>query len=1683
MAFNGYSGNWLQPGANIGVPNQHAPAGVQTQWLSVNNRPPQAVHVTDGAIQGLGPLAVAPGTVGKPMWNHEAASSGAVVNSVDVAGGQQVQAFTLAHRALMQEGTVPLAAGHHCPPIHPGGHNGIQLGVPGANPLGAVGVAGNVAYSFTVTAHIIHLRGQLTRAGLVQGGAGVQGPYGQPGHTPASLWMQENYQAFNLLAAGNNNVLIRDVSFRLVFELPGNQIFDRTNLQRAIDAHLQAVAVNPNYFGVCNVSVDLYNGVTGIGPINVRQGNSITQCRVQDGQSGICWLDAICNQLDSVNARGHKSVSAKPALIANQMRQLLAEDKGTEEADKWNPREEGIECRLLIKWAETFEETWGVSIVIADLLGFVFARHTCQLRNHHRTTRLFLRLVSPTHVEVVPPSASTRRAVVTDDMLSATTSSAPPQFDEETTLVLRFSCEADLPQVARDAIIPEGTKVVQLVWTNEDMDATPVTHIGGLLTAATQDAQSRDAIYVPEQLWFRSPTVACGTDDVYGLSPYRGCVWLLDNDYDRKVHAKQQVVAHQTDLGLSFSPRTLDIGYNSLAGFTRNLILSVVGEIPKSRLNPTVRAIMLATKCQHWIHTFKAINSEKLAMSVCEVDVRKCYSSVLMYNPFPFPVYSLLDDYEVFEPGTQSDLFILRRWATLSLANPGRLVYGTLPAASWIIPTAINVKGWPVPLTDMVYSTVMVDFLLKNDVIKPESIYAVCVASRTLRPDIFKSVAMMMFKLFPGDTGRLAGSALNKFAGFLGMDHSDRHHAGFTDSLEYAKLMFNSHYGKGRNTCVHVSPLTPPSDEAKAEEDPSAVYAVRFAERRNLTSMHLPLYQHVVDMGKLQLLKLALKLDMPMFGACVDGLIVSKQHVRAKGLYDSAYVVDPSDVGALPPPLEDLSFTVKPMVPAATIRFGSEPKPIDEGEWQLYARDLTEKLHGFTTHKTSGQFLLDDIKTKSDERTGAFVCGAGGSGKSHLMSDIYSAYQDAYGDGSVLVCTQTGLLVNNEFVSKWGIQDARTFAYLLTLSRENSIVFHQKYKKLKAILIDEAFRMTVPFVDLVQRMQDKNPSMAVFCFGDDHQTMGFDETTNPDGTTQTEKVPNYMNSSLIQGLCDYVKVDLPVRVEYSRFKNQRTFEAVRHFRETGKLLLGCFNLAPLDLSKERVGKVLTFTRNAQAHYNKLQQALFIAETGCTTISYSRDPQHRSGVFANNQPICTTSSFTAKMVQDAELWEDNPHPTVYNGEEGTLLIEVDEADPSCWGDIFFLRPTLPELRLTEDELYTYFDHAFAYTVYRFQGRAVKGRYAIVEANRMRRPELYTALSRCEDHVDVHVQAMLAPRATPLAQRTWAPRDERRQAKREAKQIEEPGPVWVDFVHMRNSVRNQSLVIGVTRACGEDDDQDLMQTLMIDPSPCLEAGKMPFVDTTDPATKLRLAQVQEEWMDDWDIEGAIENCVHVRGDYEADLTLIHYIRKMQKQWPDDEWLNVDMLSGAGAFATTKTGEKVPLFAPTPEYAAEVPKQAQDPQPMLDAEVAALVQASAQVVKPSSRKKFGSSVRAAVFKKGAMAGNVRLVFQYPERGGDGLLKRTQVQQMLFKRDDEDTAAHRWEKAVDTLVGCEEADRLCIVVRKNTAEWRQKMSNVLRKAFLDVYPGEFHHRFTSPQLPLGGEDASSAMDAALFE
>lgn len=1275
--------------ANANAPLAHLPNNVAN--------PIPALNV--GVPLGAGPV--------RGGWNNTFhGMGGALPNAVPGPNNAPIQPYSLHHLMLAARGRMPMPGGVHAQVV-----NGRTFLV-AAPPVG-----GDVTHSVTASVQVVHLRAGANAAQLIAAAQGaVGGRYG-PNRAPTTQYMHDKLDVWNHLTQLPNNggITLRRYTVRLQFTQAQGEVFTEEIAQAHLDNYCNVLEAQSQmrYLVLCNARIDFHHPSTYV-VANTANPIALADLRVLDDKSGVCWLDAI---VECINNHRQNGVVANHAIIAHEMRtRILPQTRGNAEAAAFDPRKDGVTARELILWAQEFESQYTISIYISSLFGFVYAQHVCAPDNVRHAVRLFLLQVSATHVVVRPPSAATRRGAITGDMMGIG-QSLPPYIAEETQVVFARSI-GHLKAIAPTLHIEPSTRVISVVWFNDDDPDSEFDDLGDLMVLAAREVAATGRVFVPEFVTLNNDmNIMQGVDCIRGFGMYRDCVWLMDSKYLEKIHILNSLSSHP-DFGLvtEFCPERICLSHQSLPALQHSIFWDLFGSLPPSQFSPRNQHLFYSHKGHNLVKCFKPVLD---AEDVCELDIPGAYSHALA-NSGGIPVYSVTDDPLVLD---NARAWCFRR-GYVTIGPDGRNCYDKMPAAMYVLSNCPHISWFPAPITNLVLPRVSLVYYLEIGALQLSDIAAICLPTSVVPAKVFEPTVAQIFHLLGA---KEAKRLVNTVVGIMGRTEQRGIRVAFAAS-ELAQSLAQSEFGHNADRHSHISPVADVDD----------LFMVMLRETKVCTSTLLMVYLDVVARNQVRLLQLAKRAfdaGVQIYATATDALVVA----RSEDTYAFAREFEVDD-SVNPLTLDPQCIRLKMEVPSAPYRFIRADGPLDYDGFMGYASDVLQVARGEPAPtRVSLEELMKDATNENSK--GCVVTGPAGSGKTWTTAFLLRRLAELHGPKAALMTTQTGLLCNK--LTSDGLW-TKTFEYMCTLHSKNRFVFWSKFGRLKAIAVDESARMNNRFLELLMQMRAKSADLKIYIVGDPHQVRGFDENKSGD----LESSPEYHNCSAVRELVGNRLCFVHAREEFCRFADQATFNAVAAFRREGTLVPGAFTILDnpiVNWEEEKVNIALTLTRAMRTRINAAQLRRLVSELRAD----GHDDLILEGErWCNGQRVVTCKQFCTELGQEPD---DEPRD-VFNGDMGELSIVDTEEGPI----IFFLQdhnPNAYELRITLEELDSYFRGAYASTVACFQGREIDGEFHVVESEKMDKSELYTAISRCVRKEDVRIVPQTANRKKHLESKTW------------------------------------------------------------------------------------------------------------------------------------------------------------------------------------------------------------------------------------------------------------------------------------------------------------------------------------------
>ena len=407
------------------------------------------------------------------------------------------------------------------------------------------------------------------------------------------------------------------------------------------------------------------------------------------------------------------------------------------------------------------------------------------------------------------------------------------------------------------------------------------------------------------------------------------------------------------------------------------------------------------------------------------IDGCKCRRNLMMYSEYGFPVYSCLDNVEVFDPTNWVES------AEPPIGNFYVVSNNHLP---------LRGNGW--------YSTPLVKYCLTKKIIQLHDIKYQYVASHSVRPSKFKSFFNLMLRTLGQEAPHLAKLAINSFAGFLGKTEGTAHRSRFTSSC--AEAMVYMHQNMGQHyTATKIN-------------DACDIYNVISSTKYEKEEHCYPVYAQVLDLEAIQLHEMITIIES------VKGNVV--HHVNTDGVLFS------SDKGS--PKLDISKYQHADHVPKFQYETVKSKHLVMTERMATYQRldNFILPLLPFSigVDNTDDFTHWVDWIVKSNE--GEFIEGSPGTGKSHLTRMIIERLQQE--KKSMYILAPTHVAKNNLH------SDAITLAMFRRLTHRH---LDKVAKSTDYIIVDEVSMMGEVFYSYFIQMKRFNPKLKFILVGDYHQ--------------------------------------------------------------------------------------------------------------------------------------------------------------------------------------------------------------------------------------------------------------------------------------------------------------------------------------------------------------------------------------------------------------------------------------------------------------------------------------------------------------------------------------------------------------------------------------------------------------------
>ena len=433
---------------------------------------------------------------------------------------------------------------------------------------------------------------------------------------------------------------------------------------------------------------------------------------------------------------------------------------------------------------------------------------------------------------------------------------------------------------------------------------------------------------------------------------------------------------------------------------------NVFGMIPKSHYSDELKEIFAKHPVMPYRIQFEDVKRIKKDSDIYSIDITKAYTSFLLNNDFPYAVTSSFDAVRPCVIETADDI------------KPG---YYYIENDFVMEHYIVEFRGWK--------PAVLVKFAIEQGYIKSSEVSYALESRGSLPADTFKPFVEFILKEFPkkskGDN--IAKSLINMFVGCLGSVYSRTETAGVTNDLLTALATLQEH-------CHKKATLDPVKD----------LYIVRVVEEIMKDHGNMPIYQHIIAMGRIALAKMTKAIVIP------DTVVYSynTDAIKVGGKINWETVVEKT--------------------------LDTEP-----GKWCL---EESKKISGLSCSELERLYRPKEYEHKQveinrtvdasvDRTKNSLTIGEAGSGKTEMIKRIYQ-------ESDTVVSFQNKACKN---LRKRGVE-AKTFDSMF-MNQKTKYPEIERFKDVKFLMVDEAYQLPPLYLQTIMRASEKY-GFKVAYFGD-----------------------------------------------------------------------------------------------------------------------------------------------------------------------------------------------------------------------------------------------------------------------------------------------------------------------------------------------------------------------------------------------------------------------------------------------------------------------------------------------------------------------------------------------------------------------------------------------------------------------
>jgi hypothetical protein len=754
----------------------------------------------------------------------------------------------------------------------------------------------------------------------------------------------------------------------------------------------------------------------------------------------------------------------------------------------------------------------------------------------------------------------------------------------------------------------------------------------------------------------------------------------------------------------------LQFSNQSLQQLAGQYYSSMCGDLPMSELNPHARAIFDATK-------LGAVNTKwSDGKRLLKVDVHKSYPSVLVRNVHPFAVFSINDDFQPFNP--RLDMPKLTESENIDelleiICDDPRLLAAYLPDGFFIIKRPIEFPWMPVPLLRVNYPTEMVAYALSHGVIELSDITHWIKPTRVLPADHFKEATQVLFENVNSDAAKLIGVF---YAGMLGKSTTKTYTGFMTDHFETASKLHGRNLEDDSMTALSVRQL-------------GDVFHVRYQRSEPCFQTSLPIYQHIVCGGVINLLEMARvisRVPAVICGVQTDCVYIREASVE---IMDRIKALTSRRMGGF-------DFEREKATDIWKRENISESKSNHEAAYQARLKIVEEN--------TDLKWQLVEYKEPANGEVmpieeSTWITGLPGSGKSYGI-----AHQAWINDPGTLVLTNTGA-TRDALIRQHGILRAQTFEHIFHANNKNVGNTVHAISRSTIVVVDENCQAYPRHVSWLVQAKLKNPDLIFVPVGEpNNQTRCVITAVNDsdDANQRSKKQTNEFDaekSTALMWLVNRRRLDLPYRDGDGKRFDDALRDVLLALDESGVLHWKGMHvdfdkpdsvrfdftikrwICKTNAHKKRVDKAYMNHHHA-SHPDSPRVEFKIAVAKKNTNM----KKHQDVTLSSDVRVICHSNFKAKMAKAEETKQEPAILSKVTNGTSLRVHAVDVAERTV-----HLRCNAGDLIVNEKQFMEHFELNYAITAFRSQSQTIDGKVGIAEVDKMSFEELWVALSRCTE----------------------------------------------------------------------------------------------------------------------------------------------------------------------------------------------------------------------------------------------------------------------------------------------------------------------------------------------------------------